>query len=33
MQLVNIGYGNVVFADRIIAIVNPESSPIKRMIR
>lgn len=33
MQLINIGFGNIVFADRVIAIVNPESAPIKRMIR
>lgn len=29
--LINIGFGNVVSGDRIIAIVNPESSPVKRM--
>ena len=33
MQLINIGFGNIVFADRVIAIVNPESAPIKRMIQ
>lgn len=32
MQLINIGFGNIVFADRVIAIVNPESAPVKRMI-
>lgn len=31
-QLVNIGFGNIVSANRIIAIVNPESAPIKRLI-
>ena len=31
MQLVNIGFGNIVSAERIIAIVSPESAPIKRM--
>lgn len=31
MQLVNIGFGNIVSANRIIAIVSPESAPIKRM--
>lgn len=33
MQLINIGFGNIVSADKLIAIVNPESSPIKRMIQ
>ncbi len=32
MQLVNIGFGNIVSADRIFAIVSPKSSPIKRMV-
>ena len=32
MKLVNIGFGNMVNAARIIAIVSPESAPIKRMI-
>lgn len=32
IQLVNIGYGNSVSSARIIAIVNPESAPIKRLI-
>jgi len=31
MQLINIGFGNIVSANRIIAIVSPESAPIKRM--
>ncbi len=30
---VNIGYGNIVMANRITAIVSPESSPIKRIIQ
>ncbi|HBT99989.1 MAG TPA: DUF370 domain-containing protein [Thermotoga naphthophila] len=29
--LINIGFGNVVAGDRVIAIVNPEPSPLKRM--
>jgi len=29
--LINIGFGNVVVGDRVIAIVNPESSPLKRL--
>lgn len=32
MKLVNIGFGNMINASRIIAIVSPESAPIKRMI-
>jgi len=32
-KLINIGFGNVVLANRIIAIVSPESAPIKRMIQ
>ncbi len=32
IKLVNIGFGNIVSANRIVAIVSPESSPIKRMI-
>ena len=33
MQLINIGFGNIISAHRIIAIVSPESAPIKRMIQ
>ena len=33
MQLVNIGFGNMVSQDRIISIISPESAPIKRMIQ
>ena len=33
MQLVNIGFGNIISANRIIAIVSPESAPIKRIIQ
>ena len=32
MKLINIGFGNMVNANRIIAIVSPESAPIKRII-
>lgn len=32
IKLVNIGFGNIVSANRIIAIVSPESAPIKRII-
>ena len=33
MKLINIGFGNMVSANRLIAIVSPESAPIKRMIQ
>lgn len=33
MQLINIGFGNIVSANRIIAIISPESAPIKRMVQ
>ena len=33
MQLVNIGFGNIIDANKIVAIVCPESAPIKRMIQ
>ena len=33
MKLINIGFGNMVAANRIIAIVSPESAPIKRVIQ
>jgi len=32
MKLINIGFGNMVSAGRLIAIVSPESAPIKRII-
>ena len=32
MKLINIGFGNMVSASRIITIVSPESAPIKRII-
>lgn len=32
MNLINIGFGNIVSANRVIAIVSPESAPIKRII-
>ncbi len=32
MQLVNIGFGNIVSAERVVSIVSPESAPIKRLI-
>lgn len=33
MKLLNIGFGNMVSTDRLIAIVSPDSAPIKRMIQ
>ena len=33
MQLVNIGFGNIIASNKIVAIVSPESAPIKRMIQ
>ncbi len=32
-KLINIGFGNIVLSNRIIAIVSPESAPIKRIIQ
>ena len=31
MKLVNIGFGNMVSAQRVVAIVSPESAPVKRL--
>lgn len=33
MNLVNIGFGNMINADRVIAVVSPESAPIKKIVR
>ena len=33
MKLLNIGFGNLVAENRIVAIVSPEAAPIKRMIQ
>lgn len=32
-SLINIGFGNIVFANRIVAVISPESAPIKRIIQ
>ena len=32
MKLINIGFGNIVSANRVVSIVSPESAPIKRII-
>lgn len=33
MKLINIGFGNLVSAERVLSIVSPDSAPIKRMIQ
>ena len=33
MQLINIGFGNMVSSSRLVAIVGPESAPIKRIVQ
>ena len=32
MKLINIGFGNMISASRLVAIVSPESAPIKRLV-
>lgn len=32
-RLVNIGFGNLVSADKVVAVINPDSAPIKRMVQ
>ncbi len=33
VKLINIGFGNIVAGNRVIAVVSPESAPIKRIIQ
>ena len=33
MRLVNIGYGNILASDRLVAIVSPEAAPIRRLVQ
>ena len=33
LRLINIGFGNMVNADRVIAVVSPDSAPIKRIVQ
>ena len=33
IKLINIGFGNIVSANRIITIISPESAPVKRLIQ
>ena len=33
MKLVNIGYGNMIATERLVAVVSPDAAPIRRMIQ
>ena len=33
MRLINIGFGNMVSTDKVVAVVSPESAPIKRIVQ
>ena len=33
MKFINVGFGNMVSADRVVALANPDSAPIKRLIQ
>ena len=33
MKLINIGFGNMVAAERIVAVVSPASAPVKRLVQ
>lgn len=33
MKFINIGFGNMVAVDRVVALANPDSAPIKRLIQ
>lgn len=33
MKFINIGFGNMVAADRIVALVSPDSAPVKRLVQ
>lgn len=33
MQFINIGFGNLISAQRLIAVVNPDSAPVKRLVQ
>ena len=33
MKLINIGYGNMISSDRVVAVVSPESAPINRLVQ
>lgn len=33
MKLINIGFGNAVASNRVVAIISPDSAPVKRLIQ
>lgn len=33
MKLINIGFGNLVSSDKIVAVVAPDSAPVKRIVQ
>ena len=33
MKLINIGFGNMISAERLVAVVSPDSAPIKRIVK
>ncbi|MCD8096096.1 MAG: DUF370 domain-containing protein [Ruminococcus sp.] len=33
MQLLNVGFGNLVMADRLVSVVSPDAAPIKRLVQ
>ncbi len=33
MKLINIGFGNMVSADRLLSVISPDSAPVKRLIQ
>ena len=33
MKMINIGYGNMISAERIVSVISPDSAPIKRLVQ
>lgn len=33
MKLINIGFGNLISAERLVAVVSPDSAPVKRLVQ
>lgn len=33
MKLINIGFGNLIAAERVVAVISPESAPVKRLVQ
>lgn len=33
MKLINIGFGNLINSDRVVCVLSPESSPVKKIIK